>query len=256
MKKFAALLLALTLALGLTACGGPDGPAVELPGNVTTGYQWTPDEETAERFGELPMDYIEEKSEGEETPVGAPGIFRFTFKPVEGLEAGTYEAAFSYYRPWEGTASTVKTATVSVTVAEDGSMTLGEPEILDLEEAELPVGAVRVELPGNATTGYSWQPTAETAGLFGELAADYLDGNEGSEEPLAGAPGTFIFTVAPTVSHPVAPGDYELLFLYYRPWEGPETAVQQATVTVTVSEDSIFTLAGEPEITDCTPEAE
>ena len=107
-----------------------------------------------------------------------------------------------------------------------------------------------VELEGNATTGYAWAASEETAALFGELAPEYLEGEapEGEERPV-GQGGVSRFTFAPE-QLPEA-GSYEAEFLYYRSWEGAESAAKRAVVPVTVSEDGSLTL-GEAVVTDYT----
>lgn len=246
MKKGLTLILAAALCVGaLAACGekpkAPEVKKIALAGNATTGYTWQADEETIALFGETEPEYVEDKTEGE--PVnGIGGTYYFTLgtKLEEPLKAGEYTARFYYARPWGETAGTMKEATVAVTVSEDGSYTYGEPQV---NEA--------VVLPGNATTGYTWQADEETTALFGELTAEYRESEKG--EGMVGAGGVFSFSFPAQVS--LEAGDYKAQFHYLRPWEGMESAVKTALVPVTVGEDGTLTF-GIPEVEEKAEKAE
>lgn len=76
----------------------------------------------------------------------------------------------------------------------------------------------RIELNGNATTGYSWVYTADPEGIVKEVSSEYLPEEEGK----TGAPGVFVF-----VFEGVKEGETTLNFSYVRSWEeeeDPDTA--------------------------------
>ena len=80
-----------------------------------------------------------------------------------------------------------------------------------------------VVLPGNATTGYSWQVEGIDAANLSAAEPVYV-----SDSELIGAGGiyTFTFTAA-------AAGETELRLVYLRPWEQVEP-LETFTMTVTV----------------------
>jgi len=84
-----------------------------------------------------------------------------------------------------------------------------------------------VKLPGNATTGYSWQYTMEPEGIVKEVGNDYVQ--DEAEEGMTGVPGEFIF-----VFEGAAPGKVELKFICSQPWDGGETSGDSAVYSLTV----------------------
>jgi inhibitor of cysteine peptidase len=81
-----------------------------------------------------------------------------------------------------------------------------------------------VVLPGNATTGYSWQVEGIDAAILSAAEPVYV-----SDSELVGAGGVYTFTFTAA-----AAGETELRLVYLRPWEQVEP-LQTFTMTVTVS---------------------
>ena len=81
-----------------------------------------------------------------------------------------------------------------------------------------------VVLPGNATTGYSWQVEGIDASILSAAEPVYV-----SDSELVGAGGVYTFTFTAA-----AAGETELRLVYLRPWEQVEP-LQTFTMTVTVS---------------------
>ena len=67
----------------------------------------------------------------------------------------------------------------------------------------------RIVLPGNPTTGYTWQYTT-----IGDDALNIKGGFQSSNPGLTGAGGQFIF-----IGTAIAPGRETVVFTYARPWE-------------------------------------
>ncbi|OFW64909.1 MAG: hypothetical protein A2135_00590 [Actinobacteria bacterium RBG_16_67_15] len=80
-----------------------------------------------------------------------------------------------------------------------------------------------VVLPGNATTGYSWQVEGIDAAILSAAEPVYV-----SDSELVGAGGVYTFTFTAA-----AAGDTELRLVYLRPWEQVEP-LETFTMTVTV----------------------
>jgi len=68
---------------------------VALPGNPTTGYQWTAVEEPGFLEALPGVEYLPEATP---TPIGAGGTFFFRYLAGE---AGEGTLSFAYQRPWE-----------------------------------------------------------------------------------------------------------------------------------------------------------
>lgn len=86
-----------------------------------------------------------------------------------------------------------------------------------------------VQLPANATTGYSWVlDSASSQGLDGVTAGEstYVLGDQAAGR--TGAPGTQVFRFVANRS-----GSVVLAFLYRRPWS-PDVDVTRAVARVTV----------------------
>jgi inhibitor of cysteine peptidase len=81
-----------------------------------------------------------------------------------------------------------------------------------------------VVLPGNATTGYSWQVEGIDAAILSAAEPVYV-----SDSELVGAGGVYTFTFTAAGA-----GETELRLVYLRPWEQVEP-LQTFTMTVTVS---------------------
>lgn len=86
-----------------------------------------------------------------------------------------------------------------------------------------------VSLDGNATTGYLWQPGE----CDGHLTVEEL-GYELNENPngAVGVGGQSKFKI--TVAKGTPAGEYTVMFLYFRPWEDAQSAIEQAVYTVSV----------------------
>jgi inhibitor of cysteine peptidase len=80
-----------------------------------------------------------------------------------------------------------------------------------------------VVLPGNATTGYSWQVEGIDAAILSAAEPVYV-----SDSELVGAGGVYTFTFTAA-----AAGETELRLVYLRPWEQVEP-LETFTMTVTV----------------------
>jgi inhibitor of cysteine peptidase len=88
---------------------------------------------------------------------------------------------------------------------------------------------IRLSLPENPSTGYSWQMTVSD-GL--ELASDnYIQGNTGSSlHPIVGAGGTHEWTYKVT-----KPGAQTISGIYKRPWEKSSGGEKTFTLAVNVA---------------------
>jgi inhibitor of cysteine peptidase len=80
-----------------------------------------------------------------------------------------------------------------------------------------------VVLPGNATTGYSWQVEGIDAAILSAAEPVYV-----SDSELVGAGGVYTFTFTAA-----AAGETELRLVYHRPWEQVEP-LQTFTMAVTI----------------------
>ena len=81
-----------------------------------------------------------------------------------------------------------------------------------------------VVLPGNATTGYSWQVEGIDAAILSAAEPVYV-----SDSELVGAGGVYTFTFTAA-----AAGETELRLVYLRPWEQVEP-LETFTMTMTVT---------------------
>ncbi len=83
-----------------------------------------------------------------------------------------------------------------------------------------------VTLPGNPTTGYTWEPTALDRGILAvEPGPSFVP-----DSSLAGAGGTFTFRLVPRKS-----GKTALKLVYHRPWEKDVQPLRAFEVTITVA---------------------
>jgi inhibitor of cysteine peptidase len=85
-----------------------------------------------------------------------------------------------------------------------------------------------VVLPGNATTGYSWQVEGIGAAILSASEPVYV-----SDSELVGAGGVYTFTFTAA-----AAGETELRLVYHRPWEQVEP-LQTFTMAVTIPDLAI-----------------
>lgn len=83
-----------------------------------------------------------------------------------------------------------------------------------------------IVLEENLSTGYQWSYTIEPAGLAEETAKESFDT---ATKLMIGAPVNTVWKF-----RAVGEGEATLTFLYYRPWEKPETAVKRMTYTVRI----------------------
>jgi predicted secreted protein len=93
--------------------------------------------------------------------------------------------------------------------------------------AEVAVGAeFAVALEENPSTGYSWSYTVRPPDSVKETAKEsfYPD-----PQPMIGAPVVTVWKFGA-----VKEGEATLTFLYYRPWEKPETAVDKKVFRVKI----------------------
>ena len=93
--------------------------------------------------------------------------------------------------------------------------------------------AFKVELEGNATTGFEWTYTMDPDGIVEEIFSEYL--TEETEEDMVGVGGTYIFEF-----RGVEQGDVTLTFRYARSWEDVEPE-QVVSYELHVDEDGNIT---------------
>jgi predicted secreted protein len=84
-----------------------------------------------------------------------------------------------------------------------------------------------VVLKENPSTGYQWSYTADPAGLVSETATESFSA---VPTPMAGSP---VWTVWKFRAD--AEGEAVLTYLYYRPWEKPETAEKREVFRVKIA---------------------
>ncbi|MDD5082709.1 MAG: protease inhibitor I42 family protein [Dehalococcoidales bacterium] len=124
MKKFLLLLAVVCSCLGIVACTGQVATytdstqkvtigvnqefLIALGSNPTTGYGWQESHDNT--MLEL-VNKTYEPSDESENLVGGGGIEYFQFKA---LKTGTIEVTMTYKRPWEETAASQKTFTVTI----------------------------------------------------------------------------------------------------------------------------------------------
>jgi inhibitor of cysteine peptidase len=83
-----------------------------------------------------------------------------------------------------------------------------------------------IELPSNATTGYSWEfATPVDTGYLTVVKTDYIN----PDTTLQGAGGTQVW-----VFETVKPGSTTILLEYKRPWEVDVPAIQTVLFDVTI----------------------
>ncbi len=87
-------------------------------------------------------------------------------------------------------------------------------------------GEFAVVLEENASTGYRWAYTAAPADIAEESAKESFGA---VAQPMVGAPVVTVWKFTAK-----AEGEVTLTYLYYRPWEKPETAVKRMAYTVKI----------------------
>lgn len=91
----------------------------------------------------------------------------------------------------------------------------------------------RIELEGNATTGYEWVYTANPEGIVKEISSEYVPADSDGE--TAGSGGLFVF-----LFEGVKEGTTTLEFSYVREWEEEENP-QTERYTITVDGNGAIT---------------
>lgn len=184
---------------------------VILEGNPTTGYSWNLDPDSTAPLYEAG----EPEFHSESDLVGAGGevILRFD---VAG--AGSGELLLDYARTWESDVEPLDTFSLNAIVA----LT---PEQNNSAVA-LPLGqTLAVALPGNPSTGYSWQVVDND----GSILAQSSDPVSLAPRSVPGAGGVQLFTF-----EAVSPGEMTLDMVYTRPWEADAESANTFTLDVTV----------------------
>jgi predicted secreted protein len=87
-------------------------------------------------------------------------------------------------------------------------------------------GEFCVVLEENASTGYRWTYTTAPVGPATEVGKESFSA---SDKAMIGAPSITIWKFRAD-----APGELVLTYLYYRPWEKPETAVRRMVYRVQI----------------------
>jgi inhibitor of cysteine peptidase len=196
---------------------------IKLAGNPTTGYQWKLDPASS-----LPL--AKETYEPDQPTLccGYGGTYIFELSVPKNATAGSqFNLHFDYYRPWEGTSSAIDTFDLELKVKGSGP-TPNQHKLIKADSGKSlsvkPGDKIVVELAGNPTTGYQWKQKAGALTIDKET---YVP-----DQPIVtGSGGTYIFEL----TIPAATGKvYDLQFDYYRPWEGPGSAIETFKVTLIV----------------------
>jgi predicted secreted protein len=87
-------------------------------------------------------------------------------------------------------------------------------------------GEFAVVLEENVSTGYRWTYTAAPADLATETGRESFGP---PAQPMVGAPVVTVWKFTAK-----AEGQVTLTYLYYRPWEKPETAVKRMAYSVKI----------------------
>ncbi len=105
---------------------------------------------------------------------------------------------------------------------------IGSAVVLSMDTpATVTVGSeFAVVLEENPSTGYQWIYTAGPAGVMSETAEKSFDA---VAKPMIGSPVVTVWKFRADSN-----GEAVLTYLYYRPWEKPETAVKRMTYTVKI----------------------
>lgn len=123
---------------------------------------------------------------------------------------------------------------------QSGDEKSGDNQENNNQENNNQVEGTLLSIEGNATTGYTWHITSYDTSIIkveelgteslGTQNNDTISGEESGENTnLVGAPTLFKFKITG-----VEPGVTDLVFDYYRSWEGSESAIETRTYVVTV----------------------
>lgn len=82
--------------------------------------------------------------------------------------------------------------------------------------------SVRVDLPGNPTTGFTWEEQSSAETILHKKKQTYS-----SSSTLVGAGGLYTFTYEAT-----SVGSTQLSFIYFRPWEVDVPPAKRFAITV------------------------
>ena len=201
---------------------------VPLTSNPTTGYAW---QVTLSAENVLAPRDDSNFIAGNTDRVGAPGVEVFTFDAVG---AGEVVVTFSYRQPWdEQTPPEQVVALPFVVKSDDASVAMdaipavaGAATITESDDgATVQVaagGQVDIELPGNPTTGYIWQVTANDESILLPTSYTFTPDTD-----AAGAGGVEKFSF-----HVLAPGAVALELVNSRPWETDAPPEQSFVVTI------------------------
>lgn len=184
---------------------------VVLPGNPTTGYSWNLSPDSTAPLSEAGDTEFSPDSDA----VGAGGTVTMHYD-VTG--AGSGELILDYARPWETDVEPVDTYALNVIVAltpaeNNSAVALGLGQTL------------AVALPGNPSTGYSWQVIDND----GQILAQTADAVSLAPRSVPGAGGVQLFTF-----EGVAAGEMALNMIYARPWETDTVPANTFALDVTV----------------------
>jgi len=198
---------------------------VRLPGNPTTGYEWTV-ASTDKTFG-YPAEstYLPESKK-----TGSGGLFEFVWETSSPLSmVGKHKVELQYKRSWETAAIDTFTFTVKVVSPDEPT---DEPVVIDETSDGKTVDVTEgtdlvVRLAGNATTGYAWT-VVSTDKTFGyPVSDDYIPDDSGA----TGSGGVYEFVWA-TTSPLNMVGKHTVTLEYKRSWEN--TAIDTFTFTVNI----------------------
>jgi predicted secreted protein len=87
-------------------------------------------------------------------------------------------------------------------------------------------GEFAVVLEENPSTGFTWSYSIDPTGFAAETAKESF---AAVPEPMPGSPVNTVWKFRAD-----SDGEAVLTYLYYRPWEKPETAVNRVTYTVKI----------------------
>jgi inhibitor of cysteine peptidase len=185
---------------------------VTLEENIATGYSWSYTVE-ANAINIIDVETMD--------LVGVPTqkIWNFTAN-----KKGTYKIKFTYSRPWEKTDSD-KTVEYTIKVsnkkgAKSESVNLVEGKVNTINKGS----QFAVVLEENASTGYSWEYTADKKAITLNKEESIVD--------KVGAPTQKMWTFEANKS-----GTYKIEFTYARPWE-KATAGKTVEYTVKVIDEN------------------
>lgn len=196
---------------------------VRLPGNATTGYEWTV-ASTDRTFGyPAESNYVTD-----DEAVGSGGVYEFIWVTKSPLSmVGTHTVTLQYKRSWETEAADEFTFTVNILGAHQQPTEVIVDESKEGKTVTVTEGTdVVVHLAGNPTTGYAWT-VASTDRTFGYPESEqYL----AADESIGGG-GTYEFIWA-TEGGLSMVGKHTVTLQYKRSWES--TAADTFTFKVDI----------------------